>query len=104
MPFQLVELAGIPHVEAIVGLPKLMNERAPILLPHTKVLDVSMQPIVIDLIQWCFAGAQGRVDDCQLQWRGEWVDDQGGGLFVERDVGKAAVSMQGSDQESRFFY
>jgi len=36
MPFLLVELAGVPHVEAIIALPKLMNERAPIPLPHTK--------------------------------------------------------------------
>jgi len=36
LPFLLVESAGVPHVEAIVALPKLMNERTPIPLPHTK--------------------------------------------------------------------
>ena len=28
---------------------------------------------------------------------------KGGAFFVERDVGKAAVSMRGGDQESRIF-
>jgi hypothetical protein len=49
LPFLPVESADAPHVEAIVGLPKLMNKQAPIPLLHTKSAPISqVDPIVLE--------------------------------------------------------
>lgn len=56
-------------------------------------------PFLLDRIQWC-----RRVDDYQQQWGWEWsFDNQREGFFAERDLGNAAVSVWGDNQQSWFF-
>jgi len=67
LPFLPVESADAPHVEAIVGLPKLMNEQAPIPLPHTKSAKKNDRATVDDAT--CLGRSIPFLRSIPLSWR-----------------------------------